>query len=268
MEEYKKKKIIELLNKVEESKLEYIYEYLKNNEEETKISKYSRKGEKIEKGTVEYLFLAKVAKYNGNIVKKIIVDENITPYKFNNFVKKYNLKEIERNMYVFNNSIIDSVFLFQKKYKSSIVSHETALYYHDLTDVIPIYKIVSFPEKYKLSQIYKTKKGLTNIEIEKRGAAVYYKYKEGETIKLVNNSNIEDEEKQIIKNNLGNDIVITTPERTIIDILKKTANVEEEVKIEAIKSYLRKGGNITRLRRMASKKNMLRILDEYLKIIS
>lgn len=58
------------------------------------------------------------------------------------------IERISRGVYKLVSSIEDEMFTFQARYKSSICSHETALYLHDLTDRTPLFYSISVPAGY------------------------------------------------------------------------------------------------------------------------
>ena len=58
------------------------------------------------------------------------------------------IERVSRGVYRLVASIDDEMFTFQARYKSSIYSHETALYLHDLTDRTPLSYSISVPVGY------------------------------------------------------------------------------------------------------------------------
>ena len=58
------------------------------------------------------------------------------------------IEQVSRGVYKVPASIEDEMFSFQARYKSSIFSHETALYLHDLTDRTPLSYSITVPVGY------------------------------------------------------------------------------------------------------------------------
>jgi predicted transcriptional regulator of viral defense system len=58
------------------------------------------------------------------------------------------IERVSRGVYRATAAIEDEMFSFQATYSSSIYSHETALYLHDLTDRSPLSYSVSVPVGY------------------------------------------------------------------------------------------------------------------------
>ncbi len=93
-------------------------------------------------------------------IRKLLKDQQGTlltsdPAKFN-IPKIYlsilehnrEIERVSRGIYRLVASIDDEMFNFQVRYKSSIFSHETALYLHDLTDRTPLSYSISIPIGY------------------------------------------------------------------------------------------------------------------------
>lgn len=220
----------------------------------------------------EFQFLVKAQENNGVLSKKETKEAGITPYSFNKFIKKYRLKEIVRGIYIFSNKPIDGLYLFQKQYSKAVVSHETALYYLGLNDVLPKEKITSLPRNYKMTQLYTTKESTTNYRTvypasewnsEKKG--VFIIYRENDPIRVVGNRPIPETQIRKIDSGYGNLIRVTSMERAIADILSTRWEVEDEIKEVALRRYFEQESlNRNRLRRIANQQKVLKELDEWL----
>lgn len=213
----------------------------------------------------EFAFLVQSAKYNGNIVKKIIRESGISNYNIDKYIAKYQLNEINRGIYVFPNKPIDAQFLFQAQYTRAVISHETALYLHDLSDVIPRYTIMSIPLNYNFSQIEKNENRYIKINTSSynNNKALVLQYDQNDSIYLVKNTPISSSQIKSKKTIYGNDIRVTSMERTIADIFK--SNTEEEVKQNALKKYHQKNPDYDkRLLRIAKQQNVETKVKQYL----
>lgn len=268
----KRKLIYEIVDTLDSNQLTEVIRVLSEPYFNNKLKDYVIDNELPPADSIEFLFLIQAQKYNGNIVRKKMNEVGISDYYLKKFIRKYELREISSGIYIFQSKPIDGPFLFQLQYSKAVISHETALYYLDLTDVIPKRTIMSMPKKYKLSQIYTTKnsngyykKSYSVFDDYKEKEEVIVEYYENDPILVVNNDLISAAQKTQKNSTDNNPLFITTPERTISDVLKTTAHTEEEVKVEAIKRYFdRYPNNATRLRRTAKQQNVLSKLDEYL----
>lgn len=242
----------------------------------------------------EFTFLLLAEKYNGNITRKAMASAGISKYSQKKFIEKYELKEINPGYYVFPNKAIDGIFLFQQQYSKAVISHDTALYYHGLNDVIPKGTLMSMPENYKITQLHskndsdnefrKTSiiSGSSNRDYEteqsenlvvdfglsqgrKDGTAVLVEYEENDPIVVIRNNNIPQSQITQKETIYQNPARVTTMERSIVDVLKPNIVTEEEVKEVALTRYFElEKSNKVRLRRIANEQNVGKILDNYL----
>lgn len=215
----------------------------------------------------EFLFLVQAAKYNGNIVRKLMNKEGISKYYLDKFIHKYRLREISKSSYVFPNKTIDAPFLFQAQYTRAVISHESALYMLDLSDVIPQKIIMSMPKSYKLAQLEKNANQYIKIydDSYNDNKALVLSYYENDPIFLVRSAPIGSTQIVAGKTMNNNPVSVTSAERTITDILASNSNTEEEIKEQALKKYFDlHHQDSTRLRRIAYQQNVLEELDNYL----
>lgn len=268
----KRKLLYEMIDILESEKLSEVIHILSEPYFNKKLKDYLIGDELPPTDSVEFLFLVQAQKYNGNIVRKIMNKVGISDYYLKKFIYKYDLREISSGIYIFPSKPIDGPYLFQLQYSKAVISHETALYYLDLTDVIPKRTIMSMPKKYKLSQLYSTKnshgdykKSYSTFDSYKEKEEVVVEYSENDPILVVNNELIVTDQKVQKKSFNDNPLFVTSPERTISDVLKPNSHTEEEIKVEAIKKYFELyPSNTIKLRRTAKQQNVLRKLDEYL----
>lgn len=268
----KRKLLYEMIDILDSEKLSEVFHILSEPYFNKKLKDYLIGDELPPTNSVEFLFLVQAQKYNGNIVRKIMNKVGISDYYLKKFIYKYDLREISSGIYIFPSKRIDGTFLFQLQYSKAVISHETALYYLDLTDVIPKRTIMSMPKKYKLSQLYSTrnshgdyKKSYPIFDSYKKREEVVIEYSENDPILVVNNESIVTDQKVQIKSFNDNPLFVTSSERTISDVLKLNSHTEEEIKVEAIKKYFELyPNNKTKLRRTAKQQNVLKKLDEYL----
>lgn len=266
LRKYDKIKFIEkVLHMLDEKDINQLFEDI-----EQRYYCYPLEGELPPFDSAEFRFKEYMAKNNGNVFRRDMKKMNITPYMFKKFIKEYNLIEVSDGVYVSPKSEIDGEFLFQGQYKTSVVSHETALYYHELSDVIPSYIKMSMPNQYKLSQLLTDKNMNGNYrsickEHILDSEEVVVRYRENVPIILVTQNNIPDAQQVEYTNRLGNTIRLTSVERTLVDSLKLATKLEEEVKVSALTRYANsERKNMTRLRRIAQQQGILKLLDYYL----
>ena len=95
-----------------------------------------------------------------DIVKKYIEQKNgvlktselkkagVDTITLTRLVKKGIIERIARGLYIDVNTFEDSYYIFQYQCSKAVFSHETALYFHDLTDRTPIKIMATIPSGY------------------------------------------------------------------------------------------------------------------------
>ena len=106
------------------------------------------------------------------------------------------IERVARGVYKTPSTMEDEMFIFQSKYKSSIYSHETALFLHDLTDRTPLTYSVSVPSGYH------------SASLNESGYKIFYVNRKLFDLGVVS-----------MQSPHGNEIRVTNVERTICDIL-------------------------------------------------
>ncbi len=127
------------------------------------------------------------------------------------------IERVSRGLYRVVNYVEDELFSFQARYKSSIYSHETALYLHDLTDRAPLTYSISVPVGYH------------SISLKESRHKIFYVNR-----KLFNLGVIS------MKSPHENEIRSTNLERTICDILRSRNQIDVQFINESLKRYVGK----------------------------
>ena len=78
-----------------------------------------------------------IADYGGVIQTYQVVAEGISKPTFYNYVKVRKLEQVAHGVYVLRDAWTDSLYLIHLRCEQAIFSHETALFFHDLTDREP-----------------------------------------------------------------------------------------------------------------------------------
>ncbi|PKN81492.1 MAG: abortive phage infection protein [Chloroflexi bacterium HGW-Chloroflexi-8] len=155
------------------------------------------------------------------------------------------IERVSRGIYRLVASIDDEMFTFQVRYKSSIFSHETALYLHDLTDRTPLSYSISIPDGYH------------SISLNESGHKMFYVNRELFALGVI-----------LMKSPHGNEIRTTNLERTICDVLRSRNQVDVQFVNEALKKYIvHKEKNIDQLYNYASRFRIQKIVRTYIEIL-
>lgn len=179
---------------------------------------------------------------NGIITSKIIDENKIHRQYLKNLVDEGYLIKVSRGLYVRPDKDINEYYIMGEQYKTGIFSHNTALYFYDLTDRTPFQLDMTFPSNVRISNdminshyISKDKfeMGITTKELE-----------DGTTIRLYD------------------------MERTICDIIRDRNKIDSQIFNTALKEYMnRKDKNLNLLYEYAKQFNILKILKMYLEVL-
>jgi len=216
----------------------------------------------------EYTFLRMASKYNGNIIRTLMLEAGISRYNFRSFVEKYKLLEISPGAYVYQGSVIDGPFMFQQKYSKATVALESALYFYGYSDVIPKETIMYMPRTYNLKQIHFGDQSLVKIEdtsTSNTRQQLKIFYPDNDPIRLIKNVKTKMESHSQVSQQSSLPYFVATLEQTLVDIVKPQFAVEEEIKVQAYKKYIENYPKfIPRIQRIASADGVLNKVNYYL----
>lgn len=131
------------------------------------------------------------------------------------------LERVAFGLYISSDQFPDEYLITQYRCPKGVFSHETALYFHHLSDRTPLKLTLIIPTGYN-----------TKLLKNKDNYQFYYCKKEIHELGVIT-----------VKSPFGNDIRIYDKERTICDCLKKKAVLDEDMVLSAVKQYLRETGN-------------------------
>ncbi len=179
---------------------------------------------------------------NGIITNKIIDENKIHRQYLKNLVDEGYLIKVSRGLYARPDKDINEYYIMGEQYKSGVFSHNTALYFYDLTDRTPFQLDMTFPSNVRISNdmIYshyiskdKFEIGLTTKELE-----------DGTTIRVYD------------------------MERTICDIIRDRNKIDSQIFNTALKEYMKRNDkNLNLLYEYAREFNILKILKMYLEVL-
>jgi len=156
------------------------------------------------------------------------------------------IERVSRGIYRLVASIDDEMFNFQVRYKSSIFSHETALYLHDLTDRTPLSYSISIPVGYH------------SISLNEGGHKIFFVNRALFALGVI-----------LMQSPHGNEIRTTNLERTICDVLRSRNQMDIQFVNEALRKYvIHKDRNIDQLYTYAKQFRIQNIVREYIEILS
>ena len=199
------------------------------------------------KENTNYSKVEKIFNDNGGYITRKNIDEaNIPSWFLSDYVRKNNLTKIAPGYYANESYFVDYYYVLQRRYPKYIFASMTALYLHHLTDKIPTNIEVVAPQGYNPSR-----KKIDNLSIRRISSNEIY-----------NLGIIE------IDTIFGNKVKVYDEERTICDIIKYREKYDGETFIKAIKFYIRKTNNQTKLFKYAKIMNIEKKVFEVMEVIN
>ncbi|MCD7955263.1 MAG: abortive phage infection protein [Lachnospiraceae bacterium] len=184
-------------------------------------------------------------KNNGILRTSEVVDMGISKPVFYDYVKSKDLKKAAHGIYVSDDSWTDALYLLHLRYGQLVFSHETALFFHDLTDREP------FPYAATV------KRGYNTSGLKAEGVSVYTVKKELHGIGVTS-----------MKTSFGHSVPVYDMERTICDLIRSRNHIEIQTYQDALKQYARrKDKNLRNLMNYAQMFRVEKILRQYLEVL-
>lgn len=183
-----------------------------------------------------------VEKNNGIIYTRDLEKHNIHRQFLTELEKKGYLKKAMKGMYTKTDIELNEFWLMGEKYKKGIFSHNTALYFYDMTDRTPLKLDMTFPSNNRVN----------NEELK-----IHYIKKENHKLGATK-----------LKIYEGTEINIYNPERTICDIIRDRNKIDPQIFNTALNEYIkRKDKNLLLLYKYAKIFKIDKILVQYMEVL-
>lgn len=166
---------------------------------------------------MEKLLVELINKNDGIITTKQAREAGISNVYLSNLVKKGKIERIRNGVYLDVDKLGDEYYLFQVKFPKAVFSHNTALYFYNLTERTPSkidvtvyrgYNPHAFPENIKVHYVTKINH---ELGMEK------------------------------IVSPQGKEVTCYNIERTICDIIKNNTSLDNDTRNKSIREYFRSG---------------------------
>lgn len=185
-----------------------------------------------------------IADNNGIVVTNEVEKQGIPRYYLTPLVREGKLERVSHGIYVTPDAFEDEMYMLQMKSPKVIFSHETALFFHDLTDRDPLQWSVTVPNGYNATKLRDS------------GIQVYSVKK---SLHLMGTTEVE--------TLFGRKVTAYNKERTICDIIRNRNNMDITILNDALKRYLAsKDKNISLLMNYAKELRVQKILRSYMEI--
>lgn len=181
----------------------------------------------------------------GTIQTFQVLNNGISKSVFYAYVKERGLEQAAHGVYVSPDTWTDAMYLLHLRCGQAVFSHETALFFHDLTDREPL--------KYTIT----VRTGYNPSRLQEDGFQVYTVKKDLHEIGII-----------AMQTSFGHSVPVYDMERTICDLLRSRKNVEMQVFQDALKQYAkRKDKNLRMLMKYAAMFHVENILRPYLEVL-
>ncbi len=174
-----------------------------------------------------------------------VVEAGISKPAFYAYVKEKGLEQVSHGIYVSPDAWTDDMHLLHLRCRQAVYSHETALFFHDLTDREPLHFTITVKTGYNPSKLQRDR------------IQVYTVKKELHEVGLT-----------AAKTSFGNEVPVYDMERTICDLIRSRSRIEIQTLQNALKQYVqRKDKNLRVLMEYAALFHVEKILRGYLEVL-
>ena len=183
---------------------------------------------------------------NHGIVKTAqVLEHGIPKHTLYAYAKKNNIEKAAHGIYISQDAWSDAMYILHLRCAQGVFSHESALYFHDLTD--------REPSKYSIT----VKTGYNPASLKADGVKVYTIKKELHDVGVIT-----------MNTTFGHTVPVYDAERTICDIIRSRSGIETQTFHDALKQYAaRRDKDLRRLIRYAQMFHVEKILRQYMEVL-
>lgn len=174
-----------------------------------------------------------------------VIAAGISKTVFYQFVQSRGLEQAAHGIYLSKDAWVDSMYLLHLRCPQAVFSHETALFFHDLTDREPL--------EYSVT----VKTGYNPTRLKNEGMQVFTIKAELHEVGLITR-----------QTPFGHNVPVYDMERTVCDVLRRRNQIEVQNFQGALKAYVRrKDKDLRTLMRYAKLFRVEKILRQYLEVL-
>ena len=186
-----------------------------------------------------------LSRQDGLLQTNQVVTAGISKSVFYQYIKSRKLERIAHGIYISDEAWIDGMYLLHLRCGQAVFSHESALFFHDLTE--------REPSAYSIT----VKTGYNPSKLKEDGIRVFTIKKELHDIGLTT-----------ALTPFGHTVPIYDMERTICDLIRSRRHIEMQTFQDALKQYSRrKDKNLRVLMKYATLFHVEKILRQYLEVL-
>jgi predicted transcriptional regulator of viral defense system len=156
------------------------------------------------------------------------------------------LERVSHGLYIDASYLADDYFVAQHRCGKGVFSHETALFFHDLSDRVPFQLMITIPSGYN-----------TRLLKDKKNYRFFYCKPELHQVGVTTALSPH-----------GNTLRVYDRERTLCDCVKKQGTLDLDLVLTAIKSYMReKDADLAKLLDYAETFKIKEAVKQYTEIL-
>jgi predicted transcriptional regulator of viral defense system len=183
-----------------------------------------------------------LAEGDGILQTSAVIAAGVTKPVLYQYIRQNNLEQAAHGIYVSKDAWVDGMYLLHLCCAPAVFSHESALFFHDLTD--------REPSPYSVS----VQRGYSPTRLKADGITVYTVKKELYPIGITS-----------AKTPFGHTVPTYDMERTICDLIRCRNDMEVQTFQDALKRYAKRTDkNLSTLMRYAAQFRVEKVLRQYL----
>lgn len=181
----------------------------------------------------------------GTVKTSQVLDAGISKTVFYAYAKDRGLEQASHGVYVSPDAWKDAMYLLHLRCGQAVFSHETALFFHDLSDREPMQYSITVKTGYNPSRLRGDGLQVYTVKPELHGMGV-----------------------TTTRTPFGHQVPVYDMERTICDLMRSRSRVEVQSFQTALKGYVRrKDKNMRTLMQYAAAFHVEKMLRQYLEVL-
>ena len=186
-----------------------------------------------------------LAEGDGILQTSAVIAAGVPKPVFYQYIRQNDLEQAAHGIYVSRDAWVDGMYLLHLRCAQAVFSHESALFFHDLTD--------REPSPYSVS----VQRGYSPTRLKADGITVYTVKKELYPIGITS-----------AKTPFGHTVPTYDMERTICDLIRCRNDTEAQTFQDALKRYAKRTDkNLSTLMRYAAQFRVKKVLRKYLEVL-
>lgn len=183
---------------------------------------------------------------NGGIIRTSdVLNAGVSKPQFYQYVRDRSLRQVLHGAYAAPDAWVDGIYLLHVRCAQAVFSHESALFFHDMTD--------REPPRFTVT----VRTGYNPTRLNADGVKVYTVKSELHSLGICE-----------MTTQFGHTVPVYDPERTICDIIRSRSGIEIQTFQDALRGYARREDkDLRKLMRYAAAFHVETMLSQYLEVL-